>query len=282
MRILKKRRALSPIIAVVLMFLLIMAAIGLAIGFMGPNLIRFKDKNYNNNNHLYFTGMDSMIRSIIRDIGPVTTEYLFVQQEGDLSVTSDWIVMFLLHEGSQTSLIFQENLTRIIHRSNYVTDYDVGEHRYLVGPQDQDYLGINGSVKLYNDITVLNESRTRFEPAYLNLALYYRYVFSSDYEIRGNTEIYNLDIVHVNLISNNTQSLFTGKYLNMNFTYNGTTIVIDKEIYFSEDTQGELRIVDNYGKFLYEYPIFYPINVNYNTHIINLRMINIGVIVPII
>ena len=83
--------------------------------------------------------------------------------------------------GAQSNLVLEQNVTRLIHRTPNVEDYEQGEHRYMNGPEDQDYVCINGSDKLYNDISVINETRPLLDDTYLFLALYYRYFIYTQY-----------------------------------------------------------------------------------------------------
>ena len=192
--------------------------------------------------------------------------------------------MFLMHEisGTRTHLVMQDNITRFIHRSTSIADYERGEHRYLIGPQDQDYVFINGSSKVYNEVAVLNTSRTIYEASYLDLALYYRYVLAVDYETAGLTEIYNVDIIHIDLELN--ESTFynpTRKQLTLQLTYEGT----EKEdlgiIEFITDIYSDIRISNQFNHVNYENPLYFPVNTNYISHQINFNMISLKVQISI-
>ena len=274
------RRGLSPIVAVVLMFALITAAIGISLVYMMPNITKFKDKSYNNSNNLYFTALDSSIQDLIKGIAPSSSQFLFVQEEGSLQLDDKWNFIFLLKDitGAQTNLLLQDNVSRITHRSTATADYEIGEHRYVVGPQDQDYLFLNGSQILYNDIAVVNNSRAAYESTYLELALYYRYSLITEYETTALEEIYYLDIVHVtfvleesNLVSN------TQKFINMQLTYQGTEKRSLGTFTYLNDLQGEVTLVNQYNFRLYEYPIYFPVNPSYTAHSVVANLINIVV-----
>ena len=251
------RRAVSPVVAVVLMFALTTAAIGISLAYMLPSISQFKDKSYNNSNNLYFIALDSAIQDLITNNPPMSKQILINQEEGEFMVDSSWKVLFLLKDitGSQTSLVLDDHITRFVHRSTAVGDYDRGEHRYMIGPQDQDYLFINGSSTVYNEVTVLNSSRTQYEPTYLDLALYYRYALSISYKDAGNTEIYQMDIIHVNLILNESSpESTTHKHISLQLTYTGTQYEEYGTIDFVNDIEGEIRLLDQYNHF--QKPVF--------------------------
>ena len=272
------RRAISPIVAVVLMFALITAAIGISLVYMLPNLGKFKDKSYNNSNNLYFTALDSTVQDLIEGAAPGSSQFLFVQEEGTLQYDDSWNFIFILKDllGIQTSFLFQDNVSRIIHKSTATADYAIGEHRYIVGPQDQDYLFLNGSNTLYNDIAVVNSSRAAYESNYLELALYYRYSLITEYVKRSVEEIYYLDIVHVNFIMEENLLISNSqKYINLQLEYLGTEKLSLGTIGYQNDLQGEVTLVNQYNFRLYEYPIYFPANPSYSTHSIVANLINI-------
>jgi flagellin-like protein len=273
------RRAISPIVSVVLMFALIIAAIGISLVYMMPSITQFKDKSYNNSTNLYFIALDATIQDLIQNLPPKSSDFLYVQEEGSLQVVEDWTFGFVLKDllGIQTSLVVQDNVTRIIHRSTAVEDFDEGEHRYIVGPQEQDYLFLNGSSTVYNDIAVLNASRARYEPAYLELALYYRYSLITEYVTAGSEEIYYMDIVNVKFVQEDLPVFFfdTQKYIDIRLTYVGTETQYLGEINYNTDMQGEITLVNQYRYRLYEYPIYFPANPAYLVHKVIANQINI-------
>ncbi len=280
MRIRMNRRALSPIIAVVLMFALITAAIGISLVYMLPNITKFKDKSYNNSNNLYFTSLDSSIQNLIGDSAPSSSQFLFVQEEGTLQIDTSWNFVFLLKDitGAQTSLLFQDNVSRVTHRSTATADYDIGEHRYIVGPQDQDYLFLNGSNILYNDIAVVNTSRAVYESIFLELALYYRYSLTTEYVTTASEEIYYLDIIHVTFVLEESTLISNSqKYINMQLTYLGTEKHNLGTFSYINDLQGEVTLLNQYNFRLYEYPIYFPVNPNYIAHSVVANLINVVV-----
>ena len=273
------RRALSPIISVVLMFVLITAAIGISLVYMMPSITQFKDKSYNNSINLYFIALDATIQDMIQSLPPKSSDFLFVQEQGNLQVVEDWTFAFILQDilGIQTNLVVQDNVTRITHRSTAVEDFDEGEHRYVIGPQNQDYLFLNGSSTIYNDIAVLNASRTRYDPAYMELALYYRYSIMTEYYAAGIEEIYYMDIINVKFVQEELPVFFfdTQKYIDMSLTYAGTEKKYLGEITYSNDMQGEITLINQYRYRLYEYPIYFPANLDYTVHKIIANQINI-------
>ncbi|TFG09353.1 hypothetical protein EU534_02235 [Candidatus Heimdallarchaeota archaeon] len=272
------RRALSPIVAVVLMFALITAAIGISLVYMLPNITKFKDKSYNNSNNLYFTALDSAIQDLIEGSAPSSSQFLFVQEEGTLQLDFKWNFIFLLKDitGAQTSLLLQDNVSRITHRSTATADYEIGEHRYIVGPENQDYLFLNGSHTVYNDIAVVNSSRAAYESTYLELALYYRYSLITEYETTASEEIYHLDIIHVKFVLEESTLISNSqKYINMKLTYQGTEKQNLGTIGYFNDVQGEITLLNQYNYRLYEYPIYFPANPSYTTHSVVANLINI-------
>ncbi|MCE7739574.1 MAG: hypothetical protein KAU62_04245 [Candidatus Heimdallarchaeota archaeon] len=273
------RRALSPIVSVVLMFALITAAIGISLVYMMPSISQFKDKSYNNSSNLYFIALDATIQDLIQNLPPASSDFLYVQEEGTIHVVEDWAFTFILKDilGAQNSLVLQDNITRIIHRSTAVGDYSEGEHRYIVGPQNQDYLFLNGSSTVYNDIAVVNTSRAVYEPAFLELALYYRYTLSTEYVVSGIEEIYYMDIINVKFVQDDSVSLFseTQKYVNIQLTYAGTETQHLGEIEYSNDMQGEITLINQYRYQLKEYPIYFPANPSYLAHKIVANLITI-------
>ncbi|MCG3225606.1 MAG: hypothetical protein H7645_01700 [Candidatus Heimdallarchaeota archaeon] len=274
------RRAVSPVVAIVLMFALTTAAIGISLAYMLPSISQFKDKSYNNSNNLYFIALDSAIQDLITNNPPMSKQIQINQEEGEFMIDSSWSVLFLLKDitGSQSSLVLEDQVTRFVHRSTAVADYDSGEHRYMIGPQDQDYLFINGSSTLYNEITVLNSSRTKYETTFLDLALYYRYALSINYKEAGSTEIYQLDIIHVNLILNESSLESTlQKHISLQLTYSGTQYEEYGTIDFVNDIEGEIRLLDQYNHFQNEFPIYFPINTNFVSHQINVNIIKIDI-----
>lgn len=274
------RRAVSPVVAIVLMFALTTAAIGISLAYMLPSISQFKDKSYNNSNNLYFIALDSAIQDLITNNPPMSKQILINQEEGEFMIDSSWSVLFLLKDitGSQSSLVLEDQVTRFVHRSTAVADYDNGEHRYMIGPQDQDYLFINGSSTLYNEITVLNSSRTKYESTFLDLALYYRYALSINYKEAGSTEIYQLDIIHVNLILNESSLESTlQKHISLQLTYSGTQYEEYGTIDFLNDIEGEIRLLDQYNHFQNEFPIYFPINTNFLSHQIDVNIIKIDI-----
>ncbi|MHA1199625.1 MAG: hypothetical protein ACTSQF_09895, partial [Candidatus Heimdallarchaeaceae archaeon] len=174
------------------------------------------------------------------------------------------------------------NVSRITHRSTATADYDIGEHRYIVGPQDQDYIFLNGSSILYNDIAVLNSSRAVYESSYLELALYYRYSLITEYVTAASEEIYYLDIIHVNFVlEESTLVSNSQKYINMQLTYQGTEKLNLGTFTYLNDLQGEVTLLNQYNYRLYEYPIYFPANPSYIAHSIVANLINIVVSVSL-
>ncbi|MHA1953346.1 MAG: hypothetical protein ACW96U_05325 [Candidatus Heimdallarchaeaceae archaeon] len=274
------RRAVSPVVAIVLMFALTTAAIGISLAYMLPSISQFKDKSYNNSNNLYFIALDSAIQDLITNNPPMSKQIQINQEEGEFMIDSSWSVLFLLKDitGSQSSLVLEDQVTRFVHRSTAVGDYDSGEHRYMIGPQNQDYLFINGSSTLYNEVTVLNSSRTKYEPTFLDLALYYRYALSINYKEVGSTEIYELDIIHVNLILNESSLESTlQKHISLQLTYSGTQYEEYGTIDFLNDIEGEIRLLDQYNHFQNEFPIYFPVNTNFVSHQIDVNIIKIDI-----
>ena len=273
------RRAISPIVSVVLMFALITAAIGISLVYMMPSITQFKDKSYNNSTNLYFIALDATIQDLIQNLPPSSSDFLFVQEQGNLEVVEDWTFAFVLKDliGVQTSVVCLDNVTRIIHKSTAVEDFAEGEHRYIIGPQEQDYLFLNGSSTIYNDIAVLNASRTRYEPGFLELALYYRYSIVTEYYTSGIEEIYYMDIINVKFVQEELPVFFfdTQKYINMQLTYVGTETNYLGEITYSNDMQGEITLINQYRYRLYEYPIYFPANPGYSVHKVIANQINI-------
>ena len=284
MKIKMNRRAVSPVVAIILMFILITAAIGISLVYMLPSISSFKDKSYNNSNNLYFLALDSSIQELINNPPPSSKKFIFFQEQGELYYDDSWLVLFLMKEisGTRTHLVMQDNITRLIHRSTSIADYERGEHRYLIGPQDQNYVFINGSNTVYNEIAVLNTSRTIYEASYLDLALYYRYVLAIDYETEGLTEIYSIDIIHIDLELN--ESVFynpTRKQLTLQLTYEGSEKEDLGTIDFLTDIYSEIRISNQFNHVNYEYPLYFPINTNYISHQININMISIKIQISI-
>ena len=278
------RRAVSPVVAIILMFILITAAIGISLAYMMPSISSFKDKSYNNSNNLYFLTLDSSIQELINNPPPISKEFIFFQEQGEIYYDESWLVMFLMKEisGDRIHLVMQDNITRLIHRSTSIADYERGEHRYLIGPQDQDYVFINGSSTIYNEIAVLNTSRTIYEPSFLDLALYYRYVLVIDYETIAGTEIYNIDIIHIKMGFN--ESAFynpSRKQLTFQLTYEGTEAEDLGTIDFLTDIYSEIRISNQFNHVNYENPLYFPVNTNYISHQIRINMISLKVQISI-
>ncbi|MCE7741783.1 MAG: hypothetical protein GOP50_04940 [Candidatus Heimdallarchaeota archaeon] len=272
------RRALSPVVAVVLMFALITAAIGISLVYMMPSITKFKDNSYNNSNNLYFTALDSTIQGLIKGSTLSSNQFLFVQEEGTFQIDTKWNFVFLLKDitGVQTSLLLRDNVSRITHRSTATADYEIGEHRYIVGPQDQDYLFLNGSSVLYNDIAVLNSSRAVYESSYLELALYYRYSLITEYVTQAAEETYYLDIIHVTFVLDESNLVSDSqKYINMQLTYQGTEKHNLGTFEYNNDMQGEVTLLNQYNYRLYEYPIYFPANPSYSAHTIVANLINV-------
>ncbi|MBA7554310.1 hypothetical protein ES705_46924 [subsurface metagenome] len=285
MKFLKNRRALSPVIAVILMFILILAAIAISLTFMGPTLSIFKDNSYNNSNHMYFISLDDTIHELINSPPPLIREVYIQQSEGSFFFDSNWLMFFYFREvgEEQQHLSIQQNVSRVIHKSTATADYTQGEHRYLIGPEKQDYLMINGSSKLYNEISVLNESRTRGESSFLYLSLYYRYSLNINYqtEVSTDTEIYMLDIVHVNLILNETSTPVSQKNIFLDVQYHGTRKTTYSTIVFNNDIYGEMQLFDDYGRAQTERPIYFPVSPNYSIHLLNIQMIEIDIYITV-
>ncbi|MHA1591685.1 MAG: hypothetical protein ACTSUP_04370 [Candidatus Heimdallarchaeaceae archaeon] len=279
-----KKRAVSPIVAIILMFVLTTAAIGISLVYMMPSINGFKDKSYNNSNNLYYVALDSTIQDLINSPPPGDRQFYFNQEIGELYVDSSWLVIFLLKDvtGAQNELLFNENITRIVHRSTAVADYEVGEHRYIVGPDSQDYLFLNGSGTLYNDIAIINATRSVYTSNYLDLALYYRYVLSTQYTTEGATEVYNLNIVNLKLFLNETsKERSTAQFVTMQLNYLGTEKQELEEVSFVNDIYSEIRILYGGGFFQYEYPIYYPANPAFISHLIRINIINMLVSVTL-
>ena len=274
----KNRRGISPVVAIILMFVLTVAAIGISLVYMMPSISGFKDKSYNNSNNLYFMSLDATIQDMVNNPPPATKQFYLNQEIGEFMIDSSWIVLFLLRDitGAQNELILNENVTRIVQRSTAVADYEIGEHRYIVGPQEQDYLFINGSSTLYNEIAVINATRSIYESGYLDLALYYRYVLATQYLEQGNTEIYKLDIVNLKFILNETSlTSSTAQFVTLQLNYLGTEKQELEDISFTQDIYGEVRLLSHYGYFQYEYPLYYPVNPGFISHLIRINVINI-------
>ncbi len=79
------RRAVSPVVAIVLMFALTTAAIGISLAYMLPSISQFKDKSYNNSNNLYFIALDSAIQDLITNNPPMSKQILINQEEGEFN-----------------------------------------------------------------------------------------------------------------------------------------------------------------------------------------------------
>ncbi|MHA1259768.1 MAG: hypothetical protein ACTSRO_09055, partial [Candidatus Heimdallarchaeaceae archaeon] len=240
--------------------------------------------SYNNSNNLYFIALDSTIQEMINNPPPITKQFYFNQERGELLIDESWRILLILKDlaGTQSNLVLDENLTRVIHKSTATADYEKGEHRYLIGPQDQDYLFINGSSTIYNEISILNASRTFYDSSFLQLALYYRYVLSLQYSTAANQETYTLNIIHVNLIRNQSAvESSTQKFISLELTYLGTREQNGGTMAFTTDLIGETRVLDQYGIFQYEYPLYLPVNANYISHVVQINIINIDVSISI-
>jgi hypothetical protein len=135
MKIMKNKRAISPVVAIMMMFALTAAAIGISLVYMMPSINGFRDISYNNSNNLYFVSLDDTIQGLVNSPPPGDRQFYFNQDIGELFVDSSWLVIFLLKDvtGAQNELLFTENITRIVQRSTAVADYDIGEHRYITG-----------------------------------------------------------------------------------------------------------------------------------------------------
>lgn len=284
MKIMKNRRAISPIVAIMMMFALTAAAIGISLVYMMPSINGFRDITYNNSNNLYFVSLDDTIQDLINSPPPGDRQFYINQDIGELFVDSSWLVIFLLKDvtGAQNELLFEENITRIVQRSTAVADYDIGEHRYITGPQNQDYMFLNGSSTLYNEIAVINATRSVYASSYLDLALYYRYALSTYYTTEGATEIYNLDIINLKLSLNETsRDRSSAEFVTMQLNYLGTEIQELEDISFLNDIYSEVRILHGVGFFQYEYPLYYPANPAFISHLIRINIINMLVSVTI-
>ncbi len=280
----KNKRAISPVVAIMLMFVLTMAAIGISLVYMVPSINGFKDKTYNNSNNLYFVSLDDTIQDLVNSPPPGDRQFYFNQDIGELFFDSSWLVLFLLKDvtGAQNALLFQENITRIVQRSTAVTDYDIGEHRYIVGPQSQDYMFLNGSSTLYNEIALINATRSVYDSNYLDLALYYRYVLSTHYTTEGVTEIYNLDIINLKLsLNESSRDRSNAQFITMQLNYLGTEKQELEEVSFMNDIYSEVRILHGAGFFQYEYPLYYPANPAFISHLIRINIINMLVSVTL-
>ena len=112
------RRAISPVVALLLMTVLTMAAIGISLVYMMPNISKFKDKSYNNSNNLYFVALDSTIQDLINNPPPNSKNFYFNQEQGELYLDSSWLVLFIMKDvgGTINNLVLQDNVTRLIHR----------------------------------------------------------------------------------------------------------------------------------------------------------------------
>ncbi|MBY9001604.1 MAG: hypothetical protein KGD64_11845 [Candidatus Heimdallarchaeota archaeon] len=284
MKFKRNRRAISPIVAIILMFVLTMAAIGISLVYMYPSINGFKDKSYNNSNNLYFVALDATIQGLVNNPPPGDKQFYFNQDNGEISVDSSWLTYFILKDvtGAQNVLLFQENITRIVHRSTAVADYGEGEHRYIVGPENQDYMFLNGSSTLYNEIAIINATRSVYESSYLDLALYYRYVLSTQYITEGATEIYNLDIINLKFLLNETSiDRSTQQFVTMQLNYLGTEKQELEEISFINDIYSEVRVLNGVGFFQFEYPLYYPAHPGFISHLIRVNIINMLVSVTI-
>ncbi len=278
--LIKKRKAISPLIATLLMFALIMLSIGISLIYMWPSLESFKGNSYNNSSRLYFTSIDSVVKDLSYQRPPAVKKLTFTQQEGRLYVDDSWELFFYLKDQNDAliQMPFTEKITRLMHRSAYTADYQKGEHRYLIGPSNQDYLFLNGSPTLYNDITVLNESRGIFGEStnFLYLALYYRYFLNIDYQQEGNTEIYQIGITTIDLIYNTSSNYVPEQTsINVQINYLGTEKTQLEDVYFNEAIQGETQLVDEYGSIHIENPFYFPANSQFTTHLLKMNLIKV-------
>ena len=98
MKFMKKKRAVSPIVAIILMFALTTAAIGISLVYMMPSINGFKDKSYNNSNNLYYIALDASIQDLINNPPPGDRQFYFNQEIGEIYVDSSWLVIFLLKD----------------------------------------------------------------------------------------------------------------------------------------------------------------------------------------
>ncbi|MHA1303472.1 MAG: hypothetical protein ACTSPI_07205, partial [Candidatus Heimdallarchaeaceae archaeon] len=274
-----------PIVATILMFVLILAAIGISLVYMMPSIILFKENSYNNTARLYFTSLDSTIQNMLNNQPPVSRDFGYYQEEGSLFFDNSWNLYFFINDiaGGASNLILYENITRLVHKTTNVEDYQKGEHRYLIGPQEQDYLFINGSSTMYNDITVLNETRRILDPYFLYLSLYYRYSLNIEYQTEGNTESYFVDIVHVELNTNEEIGKEnTTKTLQLQLEYEGTTKSTLEPIIFTNDLRGEVKLYGDLKILEEDYPLYIPKNDNYSFHYLYINIIKIKISINIV
>ncbi|UJG43348.1 MAG: hypothetical protein K9W46_13360 [Candidatus Heimdallarchaeum endolithica] len=282
---LSKKKGVSPIVATILMFTLILAAIGVSLVYMFPSIIQFKDNSYNNSVRLYFSALDSNIQNLLVNPPPQAISFDYYQEDGSLYFDNSKVVYFTLYDtaSSFSKSIIAENLTRLVHKSTNVEDFEEGEHRYLKGPEDQDYLFINGSTKLYNDITVINETRTIFDPAYLYMSLYYRYCIDIDYRVVGTEEIFTIDIIHVSI---NTNSDFgvenTTKSIPLEIEFSGTEKISLEPIAFNSDLIGKANIYGEHHSLEEEQAVYVPVNTNYSFHYLYVNIIKINININIV
>ncbi len=287
MKIVKKnRRAVSPVVAVILMFVLILAAIGVSLGYMIPRIAQFKQNSNNNTARLYFTSLDSSIRNMVNNPPPISQTFDYYQTDGSIFVDNSWKLFFSLDDTvdqSKSTMILQENVSRLMHKTVNVEDYSPGEHRYLIGPQDQDYLFLNGSgSNQYNDLSVLNETRRTNQQSYLYLALYYRYSLDINYRTSGNVEYYNINLYHIQLMTLNMQSENFSGILHFQLEYNGTSKTTFDPIQFTHNIQGKASLYGDLKTIEEYYPLFIPVNDNYAYHYINFNIIKINMIINIV
>ncbi len=276
----RKKRAVTPIVATLLMFTLTFAAIGISLIYMVPTIELFKDNSVNNSTKLYFFTLDATIQDLAKKQPPASNDMRFYQDRGELYYDDQWRVIFFFSDiNKQRSLsVLDEQYGRIVHRNTNTGGYEPGENSYHIGPQDQNYVFLNGSKLLFNDISVLNESRTIFDSVYLYISLSYRYVLQTSYTTVGDKEIFTLDIIHLklNLIEDSRTDIKQSP-TNIFLKYNETEKITLPAFDFNYDLRAEAWIINEYGYFNKEYPLYYPINPYYTEHQLVVNIYNVHI-----
>jgi len=234
-KLLKNKKAVSQVLAAIMMIVLLTAAIGVVWGWLFPSYRRFQANNAINSVTSYMLRIDEGIYSLLSEgTGAVINQNLdpffgTYQYESGKNITIDFSDDGGTYSSSYNHLDLGAFTYTIIGRQSSLIP--VGEFEYLKGPSNQPIFFVNNSeAEVYQGLTNLTSSRPANEEARIELdyrvSLYYWY-----------DQVNDVLSIELNLIilaiKGTTFQLYSFNQLKMN--YNHTMILYSDTTTVSSD-----------------------------------------------
>ncbi|OLS25428.1 MAG: hypothetical protein HeimC2_18840 [Candidatus Heimdallarchaeota archaeon LC_2] len=241
---LKSRRALSPVITTIFLMGIIVAAIGVTLGIILPNMDKLNDQLDLETNSSNLIVLDENFREMMLN---GYTNKLFYTMDlgasgflmGDISSTSIIKLMYkdtdpqgnIVDVGSLNRWApqgiptqFNNTQNRLMIRQNLNSDViSSNTNQYLIGSGDQNIFFLNSTKRASVSWSILNQSRFSDSKVYTSLS--YRNLISTEKTISNQNLDVNLTVIIQRVIFKFTNNLnSSNSFINMQAEYTGLNV----------------------------------------------------------